>query len=644
MRDIRQNQGGRYLRVLAVVLVFLAAASGCQQTSPTEETIRASSPQVIPSAAIAWSREPMPTPVSTVASAPALIPKPITTAPLKPTSTATPTLSTTPSPTPTLTAMATAAATPKPTPTTRAPLPTVAPPVLDPEISLDDLSNYSRLLRQAPTRERMVRALPWINDGLQLSERRGAQGLVDLALHRGDQFFDLMEEPWVSGGRNQPAMRSLGRLARWYPDEFLKVTAHPAISDGISDEEAKIVATLWGLARYNPELIDTLLDPDQVELEERGIDLPHTGRVHLTIVRTSPGAAVSMDLTETAVRTVEGFMSLALPQREVITLYADAKKGGFGAQNFWTHIAYGTHNDSEHSSAGRVPHYAHEVGHYYFRGGDIARRWVTEGAANFLQSIQANSYSGVPVRPEKQPCAYARNLVELESLDPQVLNGAAVLCPYSLGERLFHDLYRNMDETTFRLGFRRLYLLSQIDNPRDGCNGTELNICHVRAAFTSDVSRESVATVEKVIGRWYDGSEAFDHSFSDAAPVEPIISERNVRIDRAYLSAIGGGTPVTGVTSSRGKNPLYLNLEYSYGNDSGSDYLPLQIALHFEGDGFTFASTYWNSEWPLRKDHSKWTHWVGLGPWPEGSLPGNYWVYAYWGDQKVAEVAYKVDP
>ena len=71
-------------------------------------------------------------------------------------------------------------------------------------------------------------------------------------------------------------------------------------------------------------------------------------------------------------------------------------------------------------------------------------------------------------------------------------------------------------------------------------------------------------------------------------------------------------------------------------------YLPLQIAVNFKGDGFTFASTYWNSKWPLRRNHSRWTHWIRLGSWPDGSLPGDYRVYAYWGDQKVAEVTLKV--
>ena len=344
-----------------------------------------------------------------------MMPQSETTATATPAPTAVPTPIPTAIATPTTTPLLKATPVPQSTPTPWTALPTIASSDIEQEIFLDDLMSYSSLQRQASLRARMIRALPWIKDGLRLSDMRCAEGLVNLALEGGDLFFDLIDEPWVMEGRHQPAMESLGRLANWYPAEFQTVAAHPVITDGISDAEARIAATLWGVAQYNPELIDTLLDPDRVELEEREIDLHHTGRVRLTIIRTKPGAAVSMDLTETAVRTVEGFMSLPLSQRKVIVLCADATKGDFGSQNFWTHIGHATWNGTEHFSVGRIPHYAHEVGHYYFRGSDPAWYWATEGAASLLQAIQTNSYSGAPIRPEKPPCAHARDIAELES-------------------------------------------------------------------------------------------------------------------------------------------------------------------------------------------------------------------------------------
>ena len=72
----------------------------------------------------------------------------------------------------------------------------------------------------------------------------------------------------------------------------------PAVGDGITDELAPIVATLKGVAATNSDLIDVLLDPNRVSLEERVITLPLSGDVILVIIRTGPGVARSIDLLE----------------------------------------------------------------------------------------------------------------------------------------------------------------------------------------------------------------------------------------------------------------------------------------------------------------------------------------------------------
>ena len=169
-----------------------------------------------------------------------------------------------------------------------------------------------------PEREQQIRELPWIADGLLYSEHIAARGLVYLAVYGGDYFPKFMEHPWVVEGRNKPAMEALGPLARYYPEDFQKVVSHPTIRDGITDEEALIVPTFRSAARYNPELLEILLDPARVTLEEREIDLPLTGPVLLVIVRTQPGLAHTIDLLETAVRNLEGFTSVPLPRQQAI--------------------------------------------------------------------------------------------------------------------------------------------------------------------------------------------------------------------------------------------------------------------------------------------------------------------------------------
>ena len=48
----------------------------------------------------------------------------------------------------------------------------------------------------------------------------------------------------------------------------------PVLSDGISDDEAKIVLLLGSTNKYKPESIPVLLDGTSVFMEERTINLP----------------------------------------------------------------------------------------------------------------------------------------------------------------------------------------------------------------------------------------------------------------------------------------------------------------------------------------------------------------------------------
>ena len=118
-----------------------------------------------------------------------------------------------------------------------------------------------------------------------------------------------------------------------------------------------------------------------------------------------------------------------------------------------------------YSDAETHRHMVHEVGHYYWRG---SVHWIGEGAATFGEEVIESSATGRQLA--MAPCPYANSISELETLDPQF--GAPEFGHYRLGERLFHDLYRNMDLETFRLGFRQFYTMSMLNDPNDGCRRT----------------------------------------------------------------------------------------------------------------------------------------------------------------------------
>ena len=117
-------------------------------------------------------------------------------------------------------------------------------------------------------------------------------------------------------------------------ETFRDVLSHPALTDGISNDLAPIVATLHGVAGTNPALIEVLLDPNRVVLELRTITLPLSGEVVLTIIRTGPGAARSMDLLEHAVRNAEALMGIPLPINYIGLLFENAVPWLFGGNEF----------------------------------------------------------------------------------------------------------------------------------------------------------------------------------------------------------------------------------------------------------------------------------------------------------------------
>ncbi len=395
-------------------------------------------------------------------------------------------------------------------------------------MDFDDLSSRVVILRrEMPEREQQIRELPWIADGILYSEYRAARSLVYLAVYGGDYFPKFIEHPWVVEGRNKPAMEALGTLAPYYPEDFQKVVNHPTISDGITDAEALIVPTLENAAKYNPGLLETLLDPEKVTLEERTIDLPLAGRVQLVIIRTQPGSARTMDLLETAVRTVEESVSLPLPRQQVIYFFGDAMSSGAAGQNGWDLIVSAPKYDSDKRGLHRIIYLiTHELAHYYWRGSDV-KGWIIEGVPSFIGVLQANASTGWPLRPHKnRGCPSFKSIAELESLDPAVVHIPEFYCAYEpddLGERMFLDLYHVLGDKAFREGLRRLYILSRSDDPGDDCEDADVGICHVEVTFKAAASAEAAEKVDQVIACWYHGDKAACPDTSPTDPLAPVL-------------------------------------------------------------------------------------------------------------------------
>ena len=289
-----------------------------------------------------------------------------------------------------------------------------------------------------------VVSLGWVQDGVDRAEADLVDDFASIAAKDasaalrivGMPFLETIEPPDVS------AMESLRLLAAFEPASFQSVMSHPTIRDGMTNDWAPIVATLRGVAETNPRLIGVLLDPERVLLERRAITLPLSGDVVLSIIRTGPGAARSMELLERSVRSAEEYMGAPLPTNYVGLLYEDAVIGSYAGTNFGAHIAvlpqYDVDDGShEAENAGSV--IAHEVAHYYWSSN---ADWVDEGASDLMASIIEGARSGRPIGVTNHPCAYIGSIAELESLDTSRGN-TEFGCNYSLGERLFRGFVRH---------------------------------------------------------------------------------------------------------------------------------------------------------------------------------------------------------
>ena len=413
----------------------------------------------------------------------------------------------TPVPTPSPTLVPTATPTPAPAPTPRPHLPPA-------QVNFDP----HRIMAEEAARALMRLAAkdPWLADRLKA-------------------------EPWVVEGTNYPALIALGEASISIREHVTRLKDHPAIQDGISEQEAMILATAGGtaidvgdgkggIARH--ATIGSLLDPEQTDIEVRTINLPLAEEVELAIIRPFPSDAcadpLTMDYIEQSVRTIEDFMGFAFPMNPVVFLF-DLNSTG-GGQRFDTYINIGADASREcvrgHSRrAGGVEQWlqllAHEAAHHYwyYSDGDPSD-WLVEGAAVFMSHVVIDNLHLSLGAIEQQyleranaPCTLVDSISELEgrgypSDDDWWRHND---CKYVLGMLFLHDLHKNMDEVAFRQGFRRLYLAAHDVIPQDRECQREVFRghygCVVKEAFQAYVPEDDSAAVEEIFTRHYGSIE-----------------------------------------------------------------------------------------------------------------------------------------
>ncbi len=397
-----------------------------------------------------------------------------------------------------------------------------------------------RLEWEQPESAAAIMALPWIGDGIGPSEIKAVLQLQELALDSQGVFWALTPSRWVQDGLDLDettvvtALRGISgvsfskrdetaalRIAAmpfletvdgvdaaavsslrslfWESDEenyLLQVLAHPTLADGISDDEAIVVAALGIVVSERPDLLDTLLDLGQGAVEKRIIQLPLTGEVTLSVLNVNPGTYTTMNQLEQILRAQEGFMDVPFPRSYVGLLIADAtsKGGGGGPSGLITVDPVYVEDDYI---------IAHELAHAYW---PFWPAWIAEGGADFMTTVSASKQFS------SHECSLADTLSDLDRLYEELSESGqstAIIresgCAYSLGRGLFLDLYETLGDEAFRRGFGRLYVSMRDEERDDQCAGLEEGLCYVKAAFVADATPESAALAEPVIDHWYHG-------------------------------------------------------------------------------------------------------------------------------------------
>ena len=334
-----------------------------------------------------------------------------------------------------------------------------------------------------------VIALPWVEDGISKDETRAIELLGSFPDR--DMANRLLSMPFLGTLEvsDVAALESLNTMAssQDYKEEFRLIMSHRTLSDGITDEWAKVVATLDSIIRTDsPDLLQRSLSPSSVNVESRTIHLPLTGETSVALVRVGvQGSAESIQLLEDVLVELEAVMEIPLPSPFVGVLIAD---GGWFGHNSGTHIAIDPQYDDNPDADYGLRHLlTHEVSHYYWRGNDS---YIDEGISNTLADAFELRVSGRDIFRERnfEDCG-----ATIQDLDLRA--NVYRFCHAHLGTQLFMDLYQTLGEQGFREGLRKLYMLSLAEKPAE--------IQHVRTAF-ADISKDASETMA-IIDRWYLG-------------------------------------------------------------------------------------------------------------------------------------------
>ena len=385
----------------------------------------------------------------------------------------------------------------------------------------------------------------------------------------------------------------------------------------------------FGSFESAPEVVD----PRQIKVERRLINLPLRGQTNLLILRAQPGSEVAMDLLENAVRSAERFMDVPFPTDQVTLRFTELNvpkgyAGTFGADTFsggQVQIlpTYDQHTRmTTHYSPGNEKHLAeiiaHEVAHYYWHH---QANWINEGMADTLSSYIENDRVNTPIALSKPPCSTYRSIIELEIDSPKPSEFSKFLCNYSMGQSLLLDLRDILGNQEFIQSVRRLYKTR-----------TAPHIESVKSAFPN-----SSETREVINQHYYGDANPQSIKPSHQLPIVQLTSA-SLHLEREQTLPPWNKTPLRSLSASKYYGPTVLIVTTPPHAQGSQQYVTLTVK-HAESD--------WSEQRMI--GHSTLAGFATssphrIGPRRTPWLPGNYLASIEQQGKKLAEISWTVTP
>lgn len=522
-----------------------------------------------------------------------------------------------------------------------------------------------------------ITGLPWVRDGQTQAERVTVAWLSALQEHNPSLVTSLVHMPFLQDHTpgDLQAIQTLTLISAGNPRRdpnpryATALATHPGFADGggVDNTEARIIAVA-----SMPYFLgaDALVDwlANQGTVEELSVRGRHGNSLMFAIVRpiplssdTSGGgssprpnqpqkepfvptssnqSSALMQSFDSTTRHAETLMAQALPTDFVGVLVSNSLiPGAIGANNgihLWMDDCF---DGTNCSSRFRQRVVAHEIGHYWWGTGAnyLHEDWISEGASEYIGAYSEKTQFGDSfLYTSNYPCPYYRTIEHLRADDPQYSVSQGSLCNYSLGERLFINLDRNMGHTAFTAGFRNLHQRLSTYDDDDIDQGLSLMRAFCSQCLTSTTVSNSAG---HTLARWY-GEKVLTDTTEPTGIIAGLGSSPSVSL-RDY----GDNSRQFGIAEVSASSPDQRRWLRLYFSNALNPPETVRVAVfQYHEERYPYYSA-WQERTVYRSESGPraWFY-VYLGNPPRRPI-GHHWVYVYnENGRKIAEAEYQVVP